>query len=761
MPAPFPPGNTACQNGSPVSPSRGPVMTTAGAVPDDMRRFLLAWFGKVRHLLLNVKVLDGTRPPKEAVILNHHCTVGMLLGDGWCGKPYGCHLLEVAERELATNLQFGVNPRAGGKKRYDLEWQIPVVPGLPLDFDKCSVEDALRRVEEAAVPPPSIVVNSGYGAHLYWRFAAPLTIAAGQPPAVLREWDEEVGKFRKYIIDPADPENRIYDRRKWPAVPPDGERVRRTLKGLVVATGGDPQAVDLARHLRLPGSLNRKGVREGKAPLPCHLVTCDESRVYTLDDFARWELPEEPKAAPAPTTTYSLPPGGPRATAAPLTGDAHERVMERARRYVARMPVAVDGKKGSPKTANVARVLFQKFDLSFNDALTVLREYNATCQPPWEEHELVRKLEWADRRVTSRGEALRDDRPAPTRRVNPGPPVPACGGDGGSEAKPWWVDLETAFDDLPDTNFANVRIVPEAVSAELLRLRDEADRAVEENDERCRLVMEEGHREGRCPGCGETARTFQNKGNGGAFLTGVLFCGSCRCGCCWARLRVNAIRHLEAVALYDGYNPDGTRKPLTGDSRYVTRVPTWRRNAVREQIRRTARRLGITRPGTAWVRLASGGYACMTHVPAEGFQKLSPAEALGWMAQAAVEAERRKGYVSFGGRWKRPAKKQEAEWELITSTLPPREVARQARICGADVIAFAARGEESKLGRGYYIEFPEGTPRWKLEAFKMALMVDGMTEEEIEAFNPDRPRAEEPEPEDEDPARYAVSVFGP
>lgn len=70
----------------------------------------------------------------------------------------------------------------------------------------------------------------------------------------------------------------------------------------------------------------------------------------------------------------------------------HVDPFDRARRYVARMPIAIQGTNGSDATFNVARKLVADFGLSDADAMVLLREHSARCRPPWSERELLHKL---------------------------------------------------------------------------------------------------------------------------------------------------------------------------------------------------------------------------------------------------------------------------------------------------------------------------------------------------------------------------------
>ena len=67
-------------------------------------------------------------------------------------------------------------------------------------------------------------------------------------------------------------------------------------------------------------------------------------------------------------------------------------MLERARRYIGKCPSAVSGQQGSKATFRVACVLVHGFALPADTALALLREWNQTCQPPWSEAELARKI---------------------------------------------------------------------------------------------------------------------------------------------------------------------------------------------------------------------------------------------------------------------------------------------------------------------------------------------------------------------------------
>lgn len=78
-------------------------------------------------------------------------------------------------------------------------------------------------------------------------------------------------------------------------------------------------------------------------------------------------------------------------------------VVERARKYLSKIPGAVSGQRGHDRTFHAACVLVLGFCLSQGDALRLLREWNASCQPPWSERELEHKIEGALAKDGERG----------------------------------------------------------------------------------------------------------------------------------------------------------------------------------------------------------------------------------------------------------------------------------------------------------------------------------------------------------------------
>jgi len=100
-----------------------------------------------------------------------------------------------------------------------------------------------------------------------------------------------------------------------------------------------------------------------------------------------------------------------RETTKPARQEAtDDETLERARRYVAKMRPAISEQGGHNQTYKVACKLVLVFDLSPSDAMTVLRQYNKRCEPPWTEQELQHKIDDATKSPVGGGFSS-DDNP--------------------------------------------------------------------------------------------------------------------------------------------------------------------------------------------------------------------------------------------------------------------------------------------------------------------------------------------------------------
>lgn len=95
---------------------------------------------------------------------------------------------------------------------------------------------------------------------------------------------------------------------------------------------------------------------------------------------------------------------------------SQDAVIDRARKYLAKIEGAVTGCGGHNQTFHAACVLLLDFELSESDALVLLSEWNQSCQPPWSEAELIHKVQSASQQPGPRGR-LRNANPATWDRI--------------------------------------------------------------------------------------------------------------------------------------------------------------------------------------------------------------------------------------------------------------------------------------------------------------------------------------------------------
>jgi hypothetical protein len=120
-----------------------------------------------------------------------------------------------------------------------------------------------------------------------------------------------------------------------------------------------------------------------------------QARQEWIDWFAQRYWPDDPKPAPL------MP---------PLDFRSESAVVERARRYVAKLPPAISGQRGHDATFHAACVLVMGFGLDESASLALLAEYSQRCSPPWSERELRHKVSQAAKQPGDRN-YLRNAKP--------------------------------------------------------------------------------------------------------------------------------------------------------------------------------------------------------------------------------------------------------------------------------------------------------------------------------------------------------------
>lgn len=271
------------------------------------------------------------------------------------------NLVNLVDREAIDDIQ----ERRGRGSEDDLHSIVALVadvdaakPGSGKNYPpQAEIQRALRAMPLA----PSIINLSGRsdgGVHAYWLFGEPIRIASRENVSHIKSVSRRWQQLLRDCLAPYDLD-RTYD-------PP--------------------------RVLRPAGTWNHK---HGELVRP---VVFRPDRLYDLADFEK-HLPEEPlPPAPSPRKYFAI--------------GAHDSssLIERARRYLSKVPGAVAGQGGHGRTFSAACSLVLGFGLSPEDALPILTEWNQACVPPWSERELWHKLEDADTQTRERGYLLNWDR---------------------------------------------------------------------------------------------------------------------------------------------------------------------------------------------------------------------------------------------------------------------------------------------------------------------------------------------------------------
>ena len=271
-------------------------MTADAWKPSVAARFISALFAPGDRVLIRpLETWADTSGKKVRIDFQGitYLLIGTRDGDRWQpdNARLEANLHHIFARAAAekTNVTFSVCPRLGGGARFDKAWQIRTIRSLWLDLDDCTPDEATRRTDDNGFPWPSIIVGSGHGTHLYWILEeVELIDDAPPPPPIHSERQPEGAKrrTRQYILG-ADGERLYLDARiNVPPLSPKAQRIQDILSGMAAVLGGD-QTHDLARSLRLPGTLNQKGARNGQPSTPCELVDLNGS-YYPLHLFERF-----------------------------------------------------------------------------------------------------------------------------------------------------------------------------------------------------------------------------------------------------------------------------------------------------------------------------------------------------------------------------------------------------------------------------------------------------------------------------------------
>ena len=144
----------------------------------------------------------------------------------------------------------------------------------------------------------------------------------------------------------------------------------------------DTAATSCAQTTRLPGFANHKR----QTPSPVTIEYLRPRAVFGTDDFPADSIDRCRTISGATSLRRS---------------DLADRAA-RARRFLLAVEPAVAGQHGDLRTFRICCRVVRGFELSDHEALSVLSEWNARCQPPWSERELLTRFRTHGSTVASR-----------------------------------------------------------------------------------------------------------------------------------------------------------------------------------------------------------------------------------------------------------------------------------------------------------------------------------------------------------------------
>jgi len=185
----------------------------------------------------------------------------------------------------------------------------------------------------------------------------------------------------------------------------DGEKGYKNLQGLQIVYGKLPRTFTVKSpsgwhyYFRYQQGIKRSiGWLAPSIDIICHGYTLlpgsviDGKRYEVLDDVAIVSAPNW-LIRLASNTSRQIDMPAKKKTAAQYDGEDYEFKVWRARKYVEKMPPAVQGQGGHTQLLRVCNILVHKFRLDDADCRDILMDYNARCVPPFASYkELFRKI---------------------------------------------------------------------------------------------------------------------------------------------------------------------------------------------------------------------------------------------------------------------------------------------------------------------------------------------------------------------------------
>jgi len=145
--------------------------------------------------------------------------------------------------------------------------------------------------------------------------------------------------------------------------------------GLANSMSTDPKVRALPQVMRIPGFFHQK-----KEPRLVRLLHAEAAPLHSVQSLMEG-LRIDPQSHETNVVHFS------KEKLAESQGDK----IERCRRYMQKAEPAIEGRGGDLHTLRVA-MIGGDFDLSDSEFWPILADWNSTCQPPWSDEDLQRKL---------------------------------------------------------------------------------------------------------------------------------------------------------------------------------------------------------------------------------------------------------------------------------------------------------------------------------------------------------------------------------
>lgn len=255
--------------------------------------------------------------------------------------------------DIGLNVYVSINPKisiyGGGTAE-----NVLFARCIFVDFDKLTIDEAHKRLIEAKLPHPTLIVSSGKGFHFYWRLLEPVT---------------------------------------------DLELWCKIQKQFIVALNSDACIHDTPRVMRLPGYLNMK---YQDAP-PCYIYEDNPTLLYNLQDLIDC-LPVINEPLVSNINKHKAPSCQNKISLIPFTGEKYQRATAYSDQF---SPV--------DKNRNIAYFkrscdLFEKFDISEEKTFILLSQVNEKQNDPLDAEELRDVVKNANKYLNDKGVACGFDK---------------------------------------------------------------------------------------------------------------------------------------------------------------------------------------------------------------------------------------------------------------------------------------------------------------------------------------------------------------